>query len=106
MTFPHVPQPGPRPGPPPGPRPAPPPAHDREVHDGEVHDGGPGGDGAYGGGAAHERPAAREGSMGHPAVDAVMQSLANAARLAPADQIAEYEAAHRVLQETLASIDR
>jgi hypothetical protein len=43
---------------------------------------------------------------GHPAVDAVLQSLANAARLAPGDQIAEYEAAHAVLQETLAGIDR
>jgi NADPH-dependent curcumin reductase CurA len=42
---------------------------------------------------------------GHPAVDAVLQSLANAARLAPAAQIAEYEAAHQVLQETLAGID-
>jgi NADPH-dependent curcumin reductase CurA len=42
---------------------------------------------------------------GHPAVDAVLRSLANAARLAPRDQIAEYEAAHQVLQETLASID-
>ena len=46
------------------------------------------------------------GGTGHPAVDAVLQSLANAARLAPADQIAEYEAVHRVLQETLATIDR
>lgn len=43
---------------------------------------------------------------GHPAVDAVLQALANAVPLAPADQIAEYEAAHRILQETLASIDR
>ncbi|MDY7090229.1 MAG: hypothetical protein SYR96_34705 [Actinomycetota bacterium] len=43
---------------------------------------------------------------GHPAVDEVLRSLANAARLAPAEQIAEYEAAHQVLQETLASIDR
>jgi hypothetical protein len=43
---------------------------------------------------------------GHPAVDAVLRSLANAAPLAPAEQIAEYEAAHQVLQETLASIDR
>ncbi|BCY13531.1 hypothetical protein [Actinoplanes sp. L3-i22] len=43
---------------------------------------------------------------GHPAVDAVLSSLANAARLAPAEQIAEYEAAHQVLQETLAGIDR
>lgn len=45
-------------------------------------------------------------STGHPAVDAVVRALANAVPLAPADQIAEYEAAHRVLQETLASIDR
>jgi hypothetical protein len=43
---------------------------------------------------------------GHPAVDAVLQSLANAASLAPAEQLAEFEAAHQVLQETLASIDR
>jgi hypothetical protein len=46
------------------------------------------------------------GGTGHPAVDAVLQSLANAATLAPGDQIAEYEAAHQVLQETLAGIDR
>ncbi|WP_305789967.1 hypothetical protein [Symbioplanes lichenis] len=45
-------------------------------------------------------------STGHPAVDAVLRSLANAATLAPGEQIAEYEAAHQVLQETLASIDR
>lgn len=51
-------------------------------------------------------PAADSGSLsGHPAVDAVIQALANVARLAPADQIAQYEAAHRTLQETLASID-
>ena len=50
------------------------------------------------------RPGA-DGSTGHPAVDAVLQSLANAAQLAPGDQIAEYEAAHRVLQETLSGID-
>ncbi|WP_157408545.1 hypothetical protein [Actinoplanes sp. N902-109] len=45
-------------------------------------------------------------STGHPAVDAVLQALANAATLAPGDQLAEFEAAHQVLQETLASIDR
>ncbi|MEU8820674.1 hypothetical protein [Actinoplanes sp. NPDC048796] len=43
---------------------------------------------------------------GHPAVDAVLKALENASRLAPAEQIAEYEAAHQVFQETLASIDR
>jgi cell fate (sporulation/competence/biofilm development) regulator YlbF (YheA/YmcA/DUF963 family) len=42
---------------------------------------------------------------GHPAVDAVLRALENAARLAPAEQIAEYEAAHQVLQETLAGIE-
>ena len=44
-------------------------------------------------------------STGHPTVDEVLRSLANAASLAPAEQIAEFEAAHRVLQETLAGID-
>jgi len=43
---------------------------------------------------------------GHPAVDAVIQALANAADLPPRDQIAEYEAAHSTLQETLATIDQ
>ena len=51
-----------------------------------------------------EDPADAE-STGHPAVDEVLRSLANAASLAPAEQIAEFEAAHQVLQETLAGID-
>ncbi|HEY3010495.1 MAG TPA: hypothetical protein VGJ63_20860 [Micromonosporaceae bacterium] len=42
---------------------------------------------------------------GHPAVDAAVRALADAADLPPIDQIAEYEAANRTLQETLASID-
>ncbi|MFI5496535.1 hypothetical protein [Actinoplanes sp. NPDC051859] len=109
MTYPN--QQPPRPGPPPGGfRPGPPP--------GGFRPGMPAG--------AAARPAPPPGqqapvlprveitpellngsaSTGHPAVDAVLQSLANAAALAPADQIAEYEAAHQVLQETLASIDR
>jgi hypothetical protein len=54
-------------------------------------------------GADDRRPRA-DGGTGHPAVDAVLRALANAAALAPAEQIAEYEAAHRVLRETLASI--
>lgn len=58
-----------------------------------------------GGPAEAEEDWAGDGT-GHPAVDAVLQALANAVPLAPADQIAEYEAAHRILQETLASIDR
>jgi hypothetical protein len=64
------------------PRPAPPPAVGRPVEPGE----GPG--------------------SGHPAVDAIIQSIANAAGLPPADQIAQYEAAHRALQEILATIDQ
>ncbi|GID60394.1 hypothetical protein Aco03nite_087980 [Actinoplanes couchii] len=65
-----------------------------------------GGDaGRFGGGDSGVVLRDGEGS-GHPAVDAVLRSLANAARLAPAEQIAEYEAAHQVLQETLAGIDR
>ena len=42
---------------------------------------------------------------GHPAVDAALRGMANAAELPPAEQIVEYEAAHRTLQETLATID-
>jgi hypothetical protein len=53
--------------------------------------------------AEHGRAAV--GDTGHPAVDAVLRSLENAAQLPPAEQIAEYEAAHQVLRETLASID-
>ncbi len=87
MTFPHPPQPGPRPGPPPGgfrPGPAP------------VAPGAPS--------SVPPAPHA-EGDTGHAAVDAVLRSLANAAHLPPAEQIAAYEAAHQVLRETLASID-
>ncbi|BCB89166.1 hypothetical protein [Phytohabitans suffuscus] len=56
-------------------------------------------------------PAAAEATVdgagsGHPAVDAVIQALANSADLPPRDQIAEYEAAHSTLQETLATIDQ
>ncbi|MFI5845678.1 hypothetical protein ACIA8K_38835 [Catenuloplanes sp. NPDC051500] len=47
-----------------------------------------------------------DGSTGHPAVDAMLASLANAASLSPADQIAEFEAAHQILRETLATIDQ
>ena len=91
MTFPHQPKPGPVPG---GMRPGPPSTHRPPVDDVQRY--------------AEPAPDA-DGQIvdetGHPAVDAVLRSLANAARLAPAEQIAEYEAAHQVLQETLASID-
>ena len=51
-------------------------------------------------------PAPAEVGSGHAGVDAVIRSMANAVDLSPADQIAEYEAAHRTLQETLATIDQ
>ncbi|WBB69578.1 hypothetical protein O7603_09580 [Micromonospora sp. WMMD812] len=43
---------------------------------------------------------------GHPAVDAAVRAMVNAASLAPADQIAQYEAAYETLRETLATIDQ
>ncbi len=98
MTFPH-PQPGPRPGPPPGGfRPGPPPGGPRP---------GPPAAPPLSPGAPSSVPPAPHagGDTGHPAVDAVLRSLANAAHLPPAEQIAAYEAAHDVLRETLASID-
>lgn len=53
-----------------------------------------------------DRGADHAPGSGHPAVDAALQGIANAAALAPADQIAQYEAAHRILRETLATIDQ
>ncbi|GAA0547990.1 hypothetical protein GCM10010172_32340 [Paractinoplanes ferrugineus] len=93
MTFPHSPQPGPRPGPPPGGfRPGPPPA--APIDSPRVY-------------AESTAPTERRivEETGHPAVDAVLRSLANAAQLAPGEQIAAYEAAHQVFQETLSSIE-
>jgi hypothetical protein len=103
VTHPHQ---TPRPGPPGGFRPGPPPGGFRP---------GPPAAGPPPPSSQHrlgpQQPAQEyrldaSGGTGHPAVDAVLQSLANTATLAPGDQIAEYEAAHQVLQETLASIDR
>jgi hypothetical protein len=62
--------------------------------------------GTSGGASAGAEPGRMVTETGHPAVDAVLQALVNAARLAPSEQIAEYEAAHQVFQETLAGIDR
>jgi hypothetical protein len=96
VTYPHNPQ-LPKPGPPPGGfRPGPPPMPTPQPYADPP--------------APAEEPATESDERivtgtGHPAVDAVLRSLENAARLAPGDQIAEYEAAHQVLQETLASID-
>jgi hypothetical protein len=100
VTFPNSPGPQfPKPGPPPGGfRPGPPPTPQTYAAPAAaalepVSDGEPMSDGEV------------VTETGHPAVDAVLRSLENASRLAPGAQIAEYEAAHQVLQETLASID-
>ncbi len=97
MTHPHPSPPGPRPGPPPGGlRPGPPPGGFRPAPPPAAVVPAP----------STVPPAPHAGGdTGHPAVDAVLRSLANAAQLPPAEQIAEYEAAHEVLRETLASID-
>ncbi|KAB1941779.1 hypothetical protein F8271_13815 [Micromonospora sp. ALFpr18c] len=88
-------RPGPRPGPAPGIRPGPP----------------PGGFGARPGPPPSARPDLMPGdddadAARHPAVDAAVRAMANAATLAPADQIAQYEAAYETLRETLATIDQ
>ena len=59
--------------------------------------------GVRGGAMAGIDEAAR---TGHPAVDAAVQAIANAAVLAPADQLPEYEAAYQTLRDTLATIDQ
>jgi hypothetical protein len=46
------------------------------------------------------------GPTGHPAVDAALASLADATELPPSEQVAAYEATHRALQQTLATIDQ
>jgi hypothetical protein len=86
MTFPQYPKPGPPAGG--GFRPVPSPTPPRPYAEPA---------------APAERRIVEE--TGHPAVDAVLRSLANAAQLAPGEQIAAYEAAHQVLQETLSSIE-
>jgi len=128
VTFPHSPTPAPRPGPPPGgfrpgshpggPPPSPRPGDFPAARPGGFTPSRAPADG-FAGAPGQQEPRAGAGgydandqtagegvpSTGHPAVDAVLRSLANAARLAPTDQIAEYEAAHQVLQETLSGID-
>jgi hypothetical protein len=102
MSYPHSPQPGPRPGPPAGGfRPGPPPPGGFRPGPPPSAPSGPpaGGESSY----PAERRIVEE--TGHPAVDAALRSLANAAQLAPGEQIAAYEAAHQVLQETLSSIE-
>jgi hypothetical protein len=42
---------------------------------------------------------------GHPAVDAALRALEEAAAVPPDGQVAAFQAAHRTLRETLATID-
>ncbi len=52
------------------------------------------------------RPAPEgQATTGHPAVDRALAALDAAAGAPPAEQIPAYEAAHHVLQQTLATID-
>jgi hypothetical protein len=60
------------------------------------------------GGPAPAEPEATEpatGPTGHAVVDAAVARLAELAELPPSEQVAGYEAAHRALSQTLASID-
>ncbi|MEU4570117.1 hypothetical protein [Micromonospora sp. NPDC023956] len=97
-----------RPGPPPGaPRPGPPADGPRP---------GPSGGGPVPGppSGIRPRPPHRDIDPGddgdddirHPAVEAAVRAIGNAAALAPADQIPHYEAAYQTLRETLATIDQ
>lgn len=58
-----------------------------------------------GGASAVVAPEAAADENRHPKVDEALQALAQTRGLTPADQIAGYEAVHRTLQETLATID-
>ena len=63
------------------------------------------GDAVTGQDAVVGEPATDTVSTGHPSVDGALRGMANAAELPPDHQIAQYEATHRILAETLATID-
>ena len=50
-------------------------------------------------------PAEPAAVTGHPVVDQALRALDDVAAAPPAEQIPAYEAAHHVLQQTLATID-
>jgi hypothetical protein len=56
---------------------------------------------------ADDRPEPVGGApaTGHPTIDASLHALAQVADAAPVEQLPVYQAAHRTLRETLASID-
>jgi hypothetical protein len=56
--------------------------------------------------AAGEPPAVpRPERTGHATVDAALRAVAEVADAPPSDQLPAYQAVHRTLRETLASID-
>ncbi|MET8088146.1 hypothetical protein [Micromonospora sp. NPDC005237] len=92
------PPPGIRPGPPGGFRPGPPPAGSFAARPSPPVGARPG--------PLPEGVDVGDDTARHPAVDAAVRAMDNAATLAPADQIAQYEAAYETLRETLATIDQ
>jgi hypothetical protein len=53
-----------------------------------------------------DRPAPADAPVtGHPTIDASLHALAQATDTAPVEQLPAYQAVHRTLRETLASID-
>lgn len=61
--------------------------------------------GAEPGGAASQGGLTGHPATGHPAVDAALRAVTAAAGDDPADLIPAFQAAHRTLRETLATID-
>ncbi|MEV1112686.1 MULTISPECIES: hypothetical protein [unclassified Micromonospora] len=89
---------GVRPGPPGGFRPGPPPAGPFAARPGPPVGARPG--------PPPDLATGADDAASHPAVGAAVRAMDNAAALAPADQIAQYEAAYETLRETLATIDQ
>jgi len=64
------------------------------------------GDAAPAGPDEPSEPEVATATTGHPAVDAALRTVSTAAGAPPADQVPAYQALHRTLRETLASIDQ
>lgn len=60
----------------------------------------------YPGVPGHAEAAGHTAVIGHAGVDAALAELARCAELPPAEQVSAYEAAHRSLLATLATIDQ
>jgi hypothetical protein len=66
----------------------------------------PGGSDPAEGGGADRQPSGPAGPTGHPLIDAALAGLDRVAGAPAAEQVGAYEEMHRVLQQTLASIDQ